>query len=113
MYLSLKTRPDITFAKPTIQHWKAVKRIMRYLNGTHNFGILHSNNGISEITGYSDADWGGDTDDPKSTSGYCFVVSWSSKKQSCVALSTAETDYIVLANARSCLVAEANRRFEI
>ena len=57
-----------------------------------------------ECIGYSDADWGGDMDDRKSTSGYLFLVSggavsWRSKKQTCVALSTAEAEYVTLANA--------------
>ena len=113
LYLSVKTRPDITFAvsnvsrycaKPTIQHWKAVKRIMRYLKGTQNLGILYKNDGSTEFIGYSDADWGGDIEDHKSTSGYSFhlsggSISWSSRKESCVALSTAEAEYMALASA--------------
>lgn len=113
LYLSVKTRPDITYAvntvarycaKPTILHWKAVKRIMRYLKGTQHFGILYTPDGPNEFVGYSDADWAGDTDERKSTSGYFFqlgsgAVSWSSKRQSCVALSTAEAEYMALANA--------------
>ena len=113
LYLSVKTRPDITFAvhnvakysaKPTIQHWKAVKRIFRYLKGTENFGIMYKDEGPSGFIGYSDADWGGDIDNRRSTSGYSFhlsggVVSYSSRKQSCVALSTAEAEYMALASA--------------
>ncbi|KAK4327560.1 hypothetical protein Pmani_001967 [Petrolisthes manimaculis] len=113
LYLSVKTRPDIAYAvnsvtryntKPTSQHWKAVKRIMRYLKGTLDLGILYNYNGSTDFVGYSDADWAGDINDRKSTSGYCFhlgggPVSWSSKKQSCVALSTAEAEYMALASA--------------
>ncbi|KAK3894704.1 hypothetical protein Pcinc_001550 [Petrolisthes cinctipes] len=113
LYLSVKTRPDIAYAvnsvtrystKPTSQHWKAVKRIMRYLKGTRDLGILYNYNGSTDFVGYSDADWAGDIKDRKSTSGYCFhlgggPVSWSSKKQSCVALSTAEAEYMALASA--------------
>ena len=59
---------------------------------------------MGDCVGYSDADWGGDLDDRKSTSGYVFqisggAVSWSSKKQTCVALSTAEAEYVALASA--------------
>ena len=71
LYLSTRIRPDITYAvssvakfcaKPTKQHWSAVKRIMRYLIGTVNFGLLFRDDG-SSCVGYSDADWGGDIGD--------------------------------------------------
>ena len=111
LYLSTKTRPDIAYAvgnvvyfssKPTQTHWIAVKRIMRYLNGTPDFGLLYL--AIDNIAGFSDADWAGDHDDQKSTSGSVFmmsdaVISWNIKKQTCVALLTAETEYIALAKA--------------
>ena len=111
LYLSTRTRPDIAYAvgnvarfssKPSQQHWIAVKRIMRYLNGTVNYGLVYE--GDSTIEGFSDADWAGDLDDRKSTSGYVFMmsgaaISWNSKKQSCVALSTAEAEYIALSKA--------------
>ena len=112
LYLSTRTRPDIAYAvdnvakfcaKPTKQHWSAVKRILRCLKGTVNFGLLFSDDGSSYV-GYSDADWGGDVGDRKSTSRYQFqiggtAVSWKSNKQMCVALSTAEAEYIALAAA--------------
>lgn len=111
LYLSTRTRPDIAYAvgnvarfssKPSQQHWIAVKRIFRYLNGTIDYGLLYENK--SDIEGFSDADWAGDLDDRKSTSGYVFMmsgaaISWNSKKQSCVALSTAEAEYIALSKA--------------
>ena len=113
MYLSVSTRPDISYAvsslarfssKPTRQHWIALKRLLRYLKGTTKYGILFSKEGSSECIGFSDADWAGDVNDRKSTSGYVFLlsggaVSWSSKKQKCVALSTAEAEYIALSSA--------------
>lgn len=114
LYLSTRTRPDIAFAvsnvarfcsDPTKQHWTAVKRILRYLNGTQTLGLLYSKNSTEkECVGYSDADWAGDLDDRKSVSGYMFkmsgaAVSWRSKKQACVALSTAEAEYMALASA--------------
>ena len=113
LYLSVGTRPDITYAvsnvakfsaKPTKQHWIAVKRIMRYLRGTIYYGLLYSRSGSKKCIGYSDSDWAGDLDDRKSTSGYLFqisgaAVSWRSKKQTCVALSTAEAEYMALASA--------------
>lgn len=113
LYLSTATRPDITYAvsnvakysaNPTKQHWTAVKRIFRYLKGTLNYGLLFSKEGSADCVGFSDADWGGDHDDRKSTSGYLFqlsgaAISWRSKKQTSVALSTAEAEYIALASA--------------
>ena len=113
LYLLMRTRPDITFAvscvarfcsNPTTQHMRAVKRILRYLRGTTNQGLLYKKNGSKEVVGFSDADWGGDVDDRKSTSGYVFqiggsTVSWRSKKQTSVALSTAEAEYISLSAA--------------
>ena len=71
LYLSSRTRPDITYAvsnvaqfstKPNRQHWTAVKRIMRYLRGTSNFGLLYTKEESKECVGYSDADWAGDPD---------------------------------------------------
>ena len=104
LYLSIATRPDITYAvsnvakfyaKPTKQHWVAVKHIFLYLKGTQQYGLLYSKGDTSNCVGFSDADWGGDLDDRKSTSVYVFqvgetAISWRSKKQTCVALSTAE-----------------------
>ena len=81
LYLSTGTRPDITYAvssvakyfgKPINKHWIAVKRIMQHLQG---FGLLYSKDGTNDCIGYSDADWGGDVDDLKSTSGYLFQIS--------------------------------------
>lgn len=77
---------------------------MRYLKETTQYGILFSKEGSSECIDFSDADWTGDVNDRKSTSGYVFLlsggaVSWSSKKQKCVALSTAEAEYIALCSA--------------
>ena len=113
LYLSTTTRPDIAFAvssvakytsDPTVQHWKAVKHIIRYLIGTVGYGLMFRKKETAETEGYSDADWAGDIDDRKSTSGYLFKlsgasISWRSRKQSCVALSTAEAEYISLATA--------------
>ena len=113
MYLSISTRPDISYAvgnlakfssKPTKTHWMALKRVLRYLKGTVDCGILYKREESSECVGFSDADWAGDVNDRKSTSGYLFqisggAVSWRSKKQECVALSTAEAEYVALASA--------------
>ena len=81
-----------------------MKRIMRYLKGTSNYGLVYSKDEQRECVGFSDANWGGDLDDQKSTSGYLFklsgaAISWRSQKQTCVALSTAEAEYMALASA--------------
>ena len=113
LYLSMRTRPDITFAvslaarfcsKPTSERLKTVKRILRYVRGTTHYGLLFKRNGSKAVIGYCDANWGGDTTDSKSTSGYLFqvggtAITWQSKKQLCVALSTAEAEYVALAGA--------------
>ena len=98
LYLSIATRPDITYAvshvakfcaKPTQQHWLAVKCIFGYLKGTKSYGILYCNDSSShECVGYSDADWGDVISDRKSTSGYMFqisgaAISWRTNKQTC------------------------------
>ena len=111
-YLPTKTRPDIAYAvsdvarlnaDPAEEHWVAVNRIMRYLNGTRDMGLLYDGStATNSCIGYSDADWAGDPDDRKSTSRYVFqlsnaLISWQRKKQSCVALLTAEAQYMALA----------------
>ncbi|KAL0556158.1 hypothetical protein IC582_004668 [Cucumis melo] len=101
-------RLDITYAvgicaryqaDPHTSHLNIVKRIIKYVHRITNFGILYSYDTSSELVGYYDADWAGSADDRKSTSGGCFflgnnLVSWFSKKQNCVSLSTTEAEYI-------------------
>ena len=79
LYLSTGTRPDIAFAvsnaarfssNPSKQHWMAVKRIIRYLKGTRDLGILYMRSAEDDLIGFSDSDWAGDLDNSKSTSGY-------------------------------------------
>ncbi|CAI5732010.1 unnamed protein product [Peronospora farinosa] len=113
MHLTTATRPDIAFAvgyvsrfmeNPQVEHWIAVKRILRYLQGTKSHGICFKPGDEVDFRGYSDADWAGDHSDRKSTSGYAFLlmsapISWGSKKQSSVSLSTSEAEYIALSLA--------------
>ncbi|KAG3230714.1 hypothetical protein PI124_g24188 [Phytophthora idaei] len=113
MHLMTATRPDIAYAvgyvsrfmeNPQDEHWVAVKRIFRYLQGTETHGICFKPGDNIDYRGYSDADWAGDLADRKSTSGYTFMlmgapVSWGSKKQSSVSLSTSEAEYIALSLA--------------
>src|SRR3989337_2524020 len=91
-------------AAPKECHLKAVKRIVRYLIHTPNFGIWYPKRASFDLVGYSDSDYAGDKVDRKSTSVTCqflgrSLVSWSSKKQNLVSLSTAEAEYIA---AGSC-----------
>ena len=114
LYLTT-SRPDITFAvgvcaryqaEPKMSHLVQVKMIPKYINGTINYGILYSHSDNFRLIGYCDADWAGSTDDEKSTSGGCFFlgnnfVSWFSKKQNSVSLSTAEAEYIAAGSSCS------------
>ncbi|KAM1173979.1 hypothetical protein ACFX2J_026400 [Malus domestica] len=117
IYLTI-TRPDITYAvsivsqfmhSPTMEHFNLVKRILRYLKGSVGRGIIMKNNASTQITGYCDADWVGNSIDRKSTTGYCtFVggnlVSWKSKKQTVVARSSAEAEYRAMASTACELI---------
>ncbi|KAG8493234.1 hypothetical protein CXB51_010575 [Gossypium anomalum] len=112
LYLTA-TRPDIMFAVSllsrfmhccNVQHFQAAKRVLRYIKGTLNYGLLFSKAAELRLKGYTDSDWAGSKDDMKSTSGYAFtlgsaMVCWSSKKQSLVAQSTAEAEYVAAASA--------------
>ncbi|GKB26738.1 retrovirus-related pol polyprotein from transposon TNT 1-94 [Tanacetum coccineum] len=109
MYLTA-SRPDIAFAtfvcaryqaRPTVKHLKEVKRIFRYLRQSYNMGLWYPKDSGFELIAYSDADHAGCKDDCKSTSGGLQflggkLVSWSSKKQDCTAMSTAEAEYVSL-----------------
>eukprot|EP00253_Pinus_taeda_P034807 PITA_34807 len=114
MYLTA-TRTDIMFAVSLISRFmespkeaqrQATKRILRYVKGTKRFGILYTSSESSDLIGYIDSDWVGSVDDRKRTSGYLFhmgsrAISWASKKQPIVALSTIEAEYVV-ATAAAC-----------
>ena len=107
MYAMMCTHLDICFAvglvsryqsNPGREHWKAIKRIMRYLKGTMDYCLVYQGSEL-RLVGYSNADWGGDRDQRKSTSGYVFllnkgVISWCSKKKTCITLSTMEAEFI-------------------
>ena len=89
-------------ASPKESHVLAVKRIFRYLKGTMDYGLWYPKGNELTLVAYTDADWAGSVDDRKSTSGAAFylgdcLVSWMSKKQSSVTLSTAEAEYIAAA----------------
>lgn len=112
MFAMICTRPDIAqavgavsryMANPGREHWNTVKRILRYIKGTSNVALCY---GGSELTvrGYVDSDFAGDLDKSKSTTGYVYTlaggaVSWMSKLQRVVALSTTEAEYMAATQA--------------
>lgn len=110
LYISQGSRPDITYAvhsvsrfnhNPGMVHWEAVKRIMRYLKATLEAKLVFSKASNSNISGYCDADWAADLDERRSCTGYAFIkqgaaISWNSKRQPTVALSSAEAEYMSL-----------------
>ncbi|XP_060211727.1 uncharacterized mitochondrial protein AtMg00810-like [Lycium barbarum] len=106
------TRPDISYAvqqvclfmhDPKVQHMEALKRILRYIRGTIDFGTHLYKSSLQSLLSYTDADWGGCPDTRRSTSGYCVyfgdnLISWSSKRQPTVSKSSAEAEYRGVAN---------------
>jgi hypothetical protein len=108
------TRPDLAFAvgfvsrfmeHPTEEHLQAVKRILRYVAGTLNFGLCYKRRtGVARLVGYSDSDLVGDIDTRESTNGTLFflgncLISWQSIKQRVVALSSCEAEYVAATTA--------------
>ncbi|XP_073154008.1 secreted RxLR effector protein 161-like [Henckelia pumila] len=108
-YLTI-TRPNISYSmgvvsqfmdKPCESHFIAAKRIMRYIKETLNFGLLYKQNLSFHLTGFVDADWAGDVNDRRSTTGYCFntrstTISWCSKKPNIVSNSSCDAEYVVV-----------------
>jgi hypothetical protein len=113
IYLSVVTRPDIAYAvgragqamaNPTQADLVSVKRILRYLQATREIAITYSRSGNARLEGYTDSDWAGDKGTRRSTSGYVFTlagaaISWASKCQQTVALSSCEAEYIAASSA--------------
>jgi histone deacetylase 1/2 len=111
-YLTL-TRPYMSFAvnklcqflhKPTIVHWSAVKRILRYVQHTIDMGLRIHRSPSTLVSAFFDADWTGCLDDRRSTGGFAVflgsnLISWSSRKQATVSRSSTEAEYKSLANA--------------
>ena len=88
--------------KPIEIHFQAIKKVFRYIKGTLRYGISYEKDGNTELTAYTDNDYAGDLEDRKNTSGYSLLlssgaVSWSSKKQLIVTLSTIEAEFIAAA----------------
>jgi hypothetical protein len=113
LYASVGTRPDIAQAvgavckfnaNPSEAHMTAAKRILRYLKGTATLCLKYQHTGEMKVIGYSDSDFAGDMDDRHSTTGNIFIcakgaISWLSKKQPTVSLSTTEAEYVALSCA--------------
>ncbi|KAL5721714.1 hypothetical protein ACHQM5_005324 [Ranunculus cassubicifolius] len=112
------TRPDVSFAvnkvcqymhNPKDEHWAAVKRILRYLKKTIDYGIFICVPSTLTLHAFSDADWAGCLDDRRSTSGYCIflggnLISWSARKQKTVSRSSTEAEYRGLAIATAEII---------
>ncbi|KAL0279419.1 UNVERIFIED_CONTAM: hypothetical protein PYX00_000983 [Menopon gallinae] len=109
VYLSKATRPDIAFAAMTLgrycndpgkEHWTLAKRVLRYLKATPELGIKYSRN-VKQLEAFTDSDWAGNVDDRRSCSGNVLMlaggpISWMSKLQSSVSLSTMEAEYVAI-----------------
>jgi hypothetical protein len=116
LFLAVNTRPDISFAvgvltrfmgAPTLVHWHAAKDVLRYLAATPGMGLQFGGGqpaAALSLQGFSDADYGGDLDSRRSTTGFVYLlngaaISWGCKLQSTVAVSTAEAEYMATASA--------------
>jgi len=110
MYLMVGTRPDLCFAIGKLsrfvscygkEHWAAIKRVLRNVKGSMDKGLVFDKSASYVLQGYSDADWAGNHETRRSTTGFTFIfggaaVSWGSKLQKKVALSTIEAEYMAL-----------------
>jgi hypothetical protein len=119
MYAALATRPDISYAvaalcrynsRPFTSHMTAAKRVLQYLKATADFRLHFNGNGNGNgnygVVGFTDSDWASDSTDRKSQGGYVFLtchdggaISWQSRKQDLIALSTLEAEYIACSEA--------------
>ncbi|KAJ1303834.1 hypothetical protein OPQ81_008255 [Rhizoctonia solani] len=118
MYAMICTHPDIAYstgllaqhaANPGDEHWMAIKRELRYLQGTRDLGITYSQSKLAKLVGYVDADYAGDKNSSRSTSGWVFLmaggpVAWSSCKQLTISLSSTEAEYVAAASTTRELV---------
>ncbi|CAK1581238.1 unnamed protein product [Parnassius mnemosyne] len=112
MYLSVLTRPDISYSVSYLSqfnncnsetHWKHARIVLRYLSATRDFGLVYVKNNL-DLIGFVDADWGSNSVDRSSFTGYCFlysgcVVSHEFRKQQTVALSSTKAEYMAICEA--------------
>ena len=117
LYLTA-SRPNIAFSvgvcyrfqsNPKVSHLNAVKRVIKYVGGTCDYGLFYSKESNLSLAGFYDSDWASNADDRKSTTGGCFYVganlfAWMNKKQNYVSLSTAEAEYIAAGSCCSQLL---------
>lgn len=117
MYLAVSSRPDIAHSvsklaqfnnHPHEEHWTAVKHLLRYLNNSLHSRITYRKTG-TRVLAYADADWAGSCDDRKSYTGYILMfagapITWESRKQATVALSSTEAEYMALSAASKEIV---------
>jgi hypothetical protein len=108
MYAQVCTRPDLAFitgmlgrfqSNPGLDHWKAAKKVLRYMQETKGYMLTYRRSDNLQVVGYSDSDHAGCVDSKKSTSGYIFTlaggaISWKSSKQTIVASSTMQAEFI-------------------
>ena len=113
MYAMCGTRPDIAYGvstlsrfnrNPSSEHFNAAIRILKYLEGTKNIGVLYGSKESNTILGYSDSAYGDDKDSRRSTAGYVFLcwggaIAWKSKLQKTVATSSTDSEYMALGQA--------------
>lgn len=90
--------------EPRQEHWIAAKHILRYIRGIINYGLRYTTSSDIQLHGFTDFDWEGSAKDKNSTSGMCFslgsaMISWGSRKQKSVSLSTTEAEYMVACEA--------------
>ncbi len=118
MWGQLATRPDLSFAvsllsrfqaDPGLEHWKSLLHVVGYIKNTIDFGLIYSRDADLTPLAYADADYGGCRDTRRSTSGYVFTmaggaVTWSSKRQATVALSTVEAEYVAMSRCAQQMV---------
>ena len=107
----VNTRPDLAFSvqmvsrfmeNPNAEHWSAIKRIIRFVAGTFQYGCKYVKGAENDLLGFSDSDHAGDLEKRKSTTGVVFflgknIITWSSQKQRVVSLSSCESEYVAAA----------------
>jgi hypothetical protein len=120
-HIAVFSRPDIANAlsklsaflqDPTETHLRAARRVLRYLLQTRNLSLCYGGASFLYLMGYNDSDWGGDLNDRKSTTGYVFTlnggpVSWTARKQTTVATSTMEAEYMAISDASREAIAKS------